>query len=129
MARLASIFVSKLSDDDRKWLVETSKTHPTHSTRARALSILLSSQGRTIIEIATVLVVDEDTARSWINRWFNGQRENLEDVHRVGGPTLLSEDGWRSNWKKFALSATAELRQKATTVIGTVTYRGFRGVT
>lgn len=91
MARPASVFVSDLSDEDRNWLVETWKTHRMHSTRARALSVLLSSQGRTIIEIATALMVDEDTARCWINRWFTGKRENLEDEHRVGGPAILNE--------------------------------------
>ena len=91
MARPASVFVGELSDEDRMWLVETWKTHRMHSTRARALSVLLSNQGRTIIEIATLLMVDEDTARSWISRWQNGKRENLEDEHRVGGPPLLNE--------------------------------------
>lgn len=91
VARPASVFVSDLSDEDRNWLVETWKTHRMHSTRARALSVLLSSQGRTIIEIATALMVDEDTARCWINRWFTGKRENLEDEHRVGGPAILNE--------------------------------------
>jgi transposase len=92
VARPASVFVNDLSDDDRNWLVETWKTHRMHSTRARALSVLLSSQGRTILEIATLLMVDEDTARCWINRWFNGKRENLEDEHRVGCPTTLNAD-------------------------------------
>ena len=91
VARPASVFVSDLSDEDRNWLVETWKTHRMHSTRARALSVLLSSQGRTIIEIATALMVDEDTARCWINRWFTGKRENLEDEHRVGGLAILNE--------------------------------------
>ena len=63
-----------------------------HSTRTRALAVLLSSQGRTIIEIATLLMVDEDTARCWINRWFIGKRENLEDEHRVGGPATRNAE-------------------------------------
>jgi hypothetical protein len=73
VARPASVFVSDLSDEDRNWLIETWKTHRMHSKRARALAALLSSQGRTIIEIATALMVDEDTARCWINRWFIGR--------------------------------------------------------
>jgi transposase len=63
-----------------------------HSTRTRALAVLLSSQGRTIIEIATLLMVDEDTARCWINRWFIGKRENLEDEYRVGGPATRNAE-------------------------------------
>lgn len=92
MARPPSVFVGELVEDDREWLIETWKTHRMHSTRARALAILLSSQGRTIIEIASLLMIDEDTSRSWINRWLNGKRENLEDEHRVGGPSKLNDD-------------------------------------
>lgn len=92
MARPASIFVRELSDEDRNWLIETWKGHRMHSTRVRALAILMSHRGCTIIEIASMLLVDEDTARKWINRWFNGKRENLEDEHRSGCPSLLTED-------------------------------------
>jgi transposase len=62
-----------------------------HSTSARAFAILLSYQKRTISEVATLLMFDEDTARNWIHRWLNGGRNNLEDEHRSGGPPILND--------------------------------------
>lgn len=90
MSRPASKFVGALSTEDQNWLVKTWMEHGTHRVRCRAHAVLLSSQGLSARAIAEIFVIDEDTARGWIDRWLCNGRTGLEDKARPGGPPILT---------------------------------------
>lgn len=92
MARPPSIFVRPLSRADRDWFVETWRTHRLHGVRSRAHAVLLSEKGYTIKQLTDLFEIDEDTARSWINRWETSGRDGLEDRPRSGGPPKLNDE-------------------------------------
>lgn len=51
MGRVATRFVSALSEEDRPWLEDAWKHHAAHATRCRAHAILLSERRRTVYEL------------------------------------------------------------------------------
>jgi transposase len=64
----------------------------TPRARARAHSILLSSQGLQIKEIAKVYQVDRDTVATWIRKWEKDGSESLYDKPRRGRPAKLTPE-------------------------------------
>lgn len=92
MARQASKFVKPLSSSDRDWLLHTWRTHRLHGVRSRAHAVLLSEKGYTVKQLMETFEIDEDTARSWIDRWEASGRNGLEDRPRPGGPSKLDDD-------------------------------------
>lgn len=92
MARPASKFVDQLSSEDRQWLVTTWKSHRLHAVRSRAHAVLLSNQGWTIKALSQTFLIDEETARAWIDRWLQRGRSGLEDDPRPGAPPILNDD-------------------------------------
>jgi len=68
----------------------------THDTspraRARAHSLLLSSQGLTIEEITKIYPVDRDTVSTWIRTWEHDGPASLHDTPRSGRPPKLTPD-------------------------------------
>ena len=60
--------------------------------RARAHSILLSSQRLQIKEIAKVYQVDRDTVATWIKKWEKDGIESLYDKPRSGRPATLTPE-------------------------------------
>lgn len=60
--------------------------------RMRAHSILLSSEGLKIKEIAKVYQVDRDTVSTWIKKWEKAGMESLYDKPRSGRPPTLTPE-------------------------------------
>ena len=60
--------------------------------RVRAHSILLSSQGLKIKEIAKVYQVDRDTVSTWIKQWEKAEMKSLYDKPRSGRPSKLTSE-------------------------------------
>jgi transposase len=60
--------------------------------RTRAHSLLLSSRGTTIKEIAKTSQVDRDTVSSWLKKWEHHGAQSLHDQPRSGRPPKLTPD-------------------------------------
>jgi transposase len=91
MGRVATRFVSALSEDDRSWLEDTWKHHEAHATRCRAHAILLSARHRAVYELGVIFGVTEATIRDWLDRWESRGRGGLEDEPRDGAPPKFNE--------------------------------------
>ncbi len=85
-------YVDHLTDEQRHVLEMTVKQDASSRARARAHSILLSSRGTTINEIATIYQVDRDTVSSWIKNWEQQGIESLHDKPRSGRPPKLTPE-------------------------------------
>jgi transposase len=91
MPRPCSRFIENLSENDREFLIKTWRTHPVHAVRLRSHAILLSAKGVSVPELTNIFSIDDDTARSWLERWEKRGRAGLEDEPRAGGPFKLDE--------------------------------------
>jgi len=89
--KVATKFVSGLDSDHRTQLQYLMDTNDSRRVRMRAHSILLSSSGTTIEEIAQIYQVHRDTVSSWIDRWEALGVDSLSDQPRSGGPKKLNE--------------------------------------
>jgi transposase len=68
-------------------------THdPSPRARARAHSLLLSAEGRTIKAITKIYPVDRDTVSTWIRKWERDGPASLHDQPRSGRPPKLTPD-------------------------------------
>lgn len=85
-------YVRPLTANQRHTLAEIMTHDVTPRARVRAQSILLSSQGRKIKEIAQVYQVDRDTVATWIKQWENAGVESLYDKPRSGRPPKLTPE-------------------------------------
>jgi transposase len=83
-------YVSPLTDKQRERLENTMKHDASPRARARAHSILLSAQGRTINDIAMISQVDRDTVSTWIKKWAPQGEGSLHDQPRSGRPPKLT---------------------------------------
>ena len=85
-------YVHPLIDTERD-LLKNTMTHDTSPrARARAHSLLLSSQGLTIEEITKIYPVDRDTVSTWIRTWEHDGPASLHDTPRSGRPPKLTPD-------------------------------------
>ena len=74
-----------------KRLRKIRKTDSRHRVRDRAHSILLSSQGMKMEEIAAIFSVDRDTISEWFNRWESQGVDGLYDRPHSGRPPSLDK--------------------------------------
>lgn len=58
-----------LTEEEKNLLTVEYKGDKVHHYRERCYAILLSSEGHTITEIATLLKKQTDTICSWFNKW------------------------------------------------------------
>ena len=89
--KVATKFVSSLNNDQKTRLQSLMDTDVSRRIRMRAHSILLSSKGTPIDEIAQIYQVHRDTVSSWVDRWESLGVDGLSDRPRCGGPTKLNE--------------------------------------
>lgn len=89
--KVPSKFVSALAPDQIKRLQQLMASDPCRRVRHRAHGILLSSQGRSIDEIAQIYQVHRNTVSSWIERWWSSGTAGLYDQPRSGNPGRLTE--------------------------------------
>src|SRR6266540_3104214 len=68
------------------------KHDPSPRARARAHSLLLSSQRVTIKEIVKIYQVDRDTVSAWIKKWEHTGVESLYDKPRCGRLSKLTRE-------------------------------------
>lgn len=84
-------FVSPLNESQIILLEDLIKNNPSHRVRIRSHSILLSSKGFSIDEIAFIYDVYRDSVSSWIDGWEKEGVESLYDRPRCGAPAKLTE--------------------------------------
>jgi transposase len=80
-----------LSDVEICTLEELVKNHSEYRYRTRAQSILLSSRGYKINEIANIYQVDRDTVSIWIDCWEKYGLVGIFDEFKSGRPTKLTK--------------------------------------
>ena len=85
-------YIGHLTDEQRQGLELTMKQDSSPRARTRAHSILLSSRGATINEIATIYQVDRDTVSSWLKNWEQQGTDSLHDKPRSGRPPKLTPE-------------------------------------
>jgi transposase len=85
-------YVQPLTEEQRELLEKTMKDDASFRARTRAHSLLLSSQGTTIKEIAKTYQVDRDTVSSWLKKWEHHGAQSLHDQPRSGRPPKLTPD-------------------------------------
>jgi transposase len=85
-------YVQPLTDEHRTLLEKTMKNDASPRARARAHSLLLSEQGMTSNEIATIYHVDRDTVSTWITKWEQRHTGSLHDHPRSGRPPKLTPE-------------------------------------
>ncbi len=89
--KVATEFVSALSPDQIQHLEDLAERDSARRVRMRAHSILLSSRGSSIDEIARIYQVHRDTVSSWIDNFEHLGVDGLRDKPRSGGPPKLNE--------------------------------------
>src|SRR5215471_9885081 len=85
-------YVQPLTEEQHELLEKTMKDDASFRARTRAHSLLLSSQGTTIKEIAKTYQVDRDTVSSWLKKWEHHGAQSLHDQPRSGRPPKLTPD-------------------------------------
>lgn len=85
-------YVRPLTENQQHILVEIMTHDVIPRARARAHSLVLSSQGLKIPEIAKVYQVDRDTVASWIKKWEKDGVGSLYDKPRSGRPAKLTPE-------------------------------------
>jgi len=88
--KVATKFVSFLDPDQQHQLEHLAEHDPTRRVRMRAHSLLLSSRGTSIDEIAHIYQVHRNTVSSWIDHWEQWGVNGLPDKSRSGGPPKLT---------------------------------------
>jgi transposase len=84
-------YVSPLNEDQISQLNDLIKNSSSARVRMRAHSVLLSSEGYGIDEIAHIYQADRDSVSSLIDRWEQSGTEGLYDKPRSGKPPALNE--------------------------------------
>jgi transposase len=91
MARPFSHFIKKLTKSQIKKLNDLKDAGITSRERHRAHAILLSHQGRNVVEIASIFEVHRKTILEWLHRWDESGLESLADQPRPGTPPKLTQ--------------------------------------
>ncbi len=84
-------FVSPLDEEQTVSLKYITANGSSARVRMRAQSILLSSKGYSIDEIADIADVYRNAVSSWIENWEKQGFESLHDKPRSGAPSKLTE--------------------------------------
>src|SRR6516165_7467873 len=85
-------YVRALTDEQRAFLSTTMKEDASFRARTRAHSLLLSTQGVAIQDIAETYQVDRATVSAWIKKWEHHGPASLHDKPRSGRPSKLTPD-------------------------------------
>ena len=107
--------VQPLTDEHRTLLEQTMKNDASPRARARAHSLLLSGQGMTIKESATIYHVGRDTVSTWITTWEQQHTGSLQDHPRSGRPPQLTPEE-----QELALTSLKEEPRSRTQVVDRV---------
>lgn len=93
MPRKPSRFVKDISAEEVKRLRHFMEFGKTLRLRHRAHAVLLSSQRKSVNEIAQIFDVDRDTVSNWLDRFEHDGVDGLADKPRPGAkPKLGQED-------------------------------------
>jgi len=85
-------FVKPLSELDKAELTAIFHRGDSHRVRRRAHTILLSTEGFAIKEIARIYETDRDTVASTFDRWEEAGIAGLYDGDKSGRPTKLTKE-------------------------------------
>jgi transposase len=77
-------------DAEQELLLKLYKTAKSGKEATRYHAILLVKAGSTLAQVARLFYVDEDTVRSWVAKWEQGQ--STKDRQKPGRPALLTRD-------------------------------------
>lgn len=91
MSKPATLFVSALSEFAQSSLQAMYQHHGNYYTRLRAHSVLLSSDGWNVREIAKILGVNRQSVASWLHAWEAQGLCGLIEAPRSGRPKRLDE--------------------------------------
>ncbi len=75
-----------LSDEEKNELEQLWREGETHRERTRAHAVLLSAQGRAIVELAQIFGAERDAVGRWLSHWEERGRAALADAPRSGRP-------------------------------------------
>lgn len=81
--------VTPLSDTEQASLETTYRQSRKHRERQRAHAILLSAQGYSLDQLASILESDRDTISRWLDRWQERGIVGLTDAPRSGRPAKI----------------------------------------
>ncbi len=84
-------YVNPLTENQQHALQDLMRHDVTPRVRMRAHSLVLSSQGFPIKDIAKVSQVDRDTVATWIKKWEKDEVKSLYDKPRSGRPSKLTK--------------------------------------
>lgn len=84
--------VKPLSPEEIETLNELHRNHPSHVSRSRAHSVLLSNAGFKLSVIASIYGVCRQTASIWLHGWESFGVCALSDAPRSGRPRILSKE-------------------------------------
>ena len=90
MGRPFSRFIRKLSKSQIQKLQHFKDHGDTSRIRHRAHAILLSHQGKNVLELAEIFQVHRHTILEWFDRWDTSGLEGLGDEPRPGSPPKLT---------------------------------------
>ena len=83
--------IKPLPEPQKQTLLEMYRHHPKSRMRERAHMVLLSSQGRNIKEICSIVYRSENTVATWLNAYEDKGFLGLYDEPIPGRPSTLSE--------------------------------------
>ena len=90
MSRPFSRFIKKLSKSQIQKLQNLKDNGKTSRIRHRGHAILLSHQGKNVLELAEIFQVHRYTILDWLDRWDTSGLEGLGDEPRPGSPSKLT---------------------------------------
>lgn len=85
-------YIEKLTEAEQTALSKGYKTGKSHRFRSRCQGILLSHQGYTCSQLATMFHVHLITIYDWLNRWEKGGIDALHDTKGRGRKPILTLD-------------------------------------
>ncbi len=85
-------YVQPLTKEQRERLENTMKDDTSFRARSRAHSLLLSTQGTMIKDIAKTYKVHRVTVSAWITNWEQHGQASLHDKPRSGRPSILTPE-------------------------------------
>ena len=104
-------YVAPLTAPQQELLEKTRHQSPSPRARARAHSLLLSAQGRSIPDIAQIYHVDRDTVATWLTNWEQQGEASLYDRPRSGRPPKLTRIDRRRALGPFSIGVCKVARR------------------
>ncbi len=90
--KVATKFVERLTEEERKKLIERHEESESFRERNRAHAILLSAERFPLDEIARICRADRDTVSGWMEQWKEKGEKGLVDEERSGRPPILTPE-------------------------------------